>query len=131
MTIRLALPVFGDEVAPRFCVASEVLVVDVDDGEVASSHTLSLAGIPWPERLSRLSSGGVNVLLCGGFNRGFEPQAHNLGMQVISGLAGDMDQLIDAYCRGEVEQFRLCPRQAREPRRRRGRGQGRGQEDRR
>ena len=113
MTIKLALPLFGDEVAPRFCVADEVLVVEVSDGADPPSHSLSLAGTPWPERLSRLSGQGVTVLLCGGINRRFMPLARNLGIQVIWGLAGRADQLIDAYCRGEIERFCLSPREGR------------------
>jgi predicted Fe-Mo cluster-binding NifX family protein len=110
MKPMLAIPLFGDEVAPRFCVADEVLLTEVDDSSVASSGRLLLAGAPWQERLSRLAAHGVTVLLCGGFNRLFMPMARNLGIQVIWGLAGRVDELVDAYRRGELEQLCLCPR---------------------
>ncbi len=111
MTTRLAIPLYGENVAPRFCVADDVLVVELDDGTVASTRDLSLAGTPWAERLHSLSAQGVTVLLCGGFNRRFVPLANNLGIQVIWGLAGRADALIDAYCRGEIELFSLFPGQ--------------------
>jgi predicted Fe-Mo cluster-binding NifX family protein len=109
MTHRLALPLFGDEVAPRFCVADEVLIVEVEDDVPTTRSHLHLAGKPWPERLSSLSGQGVTVLLCGGFNRRFMPLARRQGIQVIWGLAGTADDLIDAYCHGTVDAHRIHP----------------------
>ncbi len=113
MTTRLAIPLFGDEVAPRFCVADELLLADVVEGAIDSRRRVSVAGVAWPGRLRRLADRGVTVLLCGGFNRGFMPLALRLGIEVRWGLAGRVDQLMDAYCRGEIERFVLCPRRGR------------------
>lgn len=108
MTLWLAIPRFGDEVAPRFCAADDFVLVEVDDGAVASRHSLSLAGVPWPERLSRLAARDVSVLLCGGFNRHYVPRATSLGIHVCWGLVGRADDLVVAYCRGDIERLRLC-----------------------
>jgi len=109
MTTTLAIPLFADHVAPRFCVADEVLVVHLTGSAVASSRTLFLAGDPWPERLSRLSALGVTVLLCGGFNRRFLPFAETLGIQVIWGLVGRADELVEGFCNGNLEAHQLHP----------------------
>jgi len=113
-TTRLAIPLFGDVVAPRFGFADEVLVADVEDGAVVSTQRLVMDGAAWPERLGRLADSGVRLLLCGGFNRRFWPVADSYGIQVVWGLAGRADQLIAAYCRdglqGVEEPFRTARR---------------------
>ncbi|MBW2459415.1 MAG: NifB/NifX family molybdenum-iron cluster-binding protein [Deltaproteobacteria bacterium] len=98
-TTRLAIPLFGDVVAPRFGFADEFLVAEVQDGSVVSTERLTMDGAAWPERLAKLAASGVGLLLCGGFNRRFWPVADSHGIRVVWGLAGRADQLIDAFCR--------------------------------
>ena len=106
----LAVPLHGSEVAPRFCSAVEFMLAEVDGGHVCHVQRLTIPQEAWPRRLELLSTAGVRILLCGGFNRSFVPVAEGLGMRVISGLAGDADQLIEAFLRDEFEQFRFVPR---------------------
>lgn len=106
----LAVPLHGNEVAPRFCSAIEFMIADVDGERVCHVQRLTIPKEAWPRRLERLSTAGVRILLCGGFNRSFVPVAEGLGMRVISGLAGKADQLIEAFLRDEFEQFRFVPR---------------------
>lgn len=113
----LAVPLHGDDVAPRFCSADQFLLADPENGQLRTQR-LTLAEQEWFQRLERLSAAGVRVLLCGGFNRHFLPVAEGLGIRVISGLAGRADRLIDAFLRNELERYRFLP--CRERRRRRG-----------
>lgn len=106
----LAVPLHGNEVAPRFCSAIEFMIAEVDGERVRHVQRLTIPQEAWPRRLERLSTAGVRILLCGGFNRSFVPVAEGLGMRVISGLAGNADQLIEAFLRDEFEQFRFAPR---------------------
>ena len=105
----LAIPLHGSDVAPRFCSAEEFIVVEINEGRVSLTHRLKLSEAGWAARLERLSKYGVRVLLCGGFNRDFLPKAKGLGIQVIFGLAGDANSLIEAFLRDELERFRFMP----------------------
>lgn len=106
-TLRLAVPLFGDEVAPRFCFADQVLIADIAAGAVASSQRLSMGDASWPQRLSELAAAGVSVLLCGGFNRRFLPLASSHGIEVIWGLFGGADRVVQAFCTGELGRLQL------------------------
>jgi len=104
----LAVPLFGDEVAPRFCAADEVLVVEIGEGGAAEkARRLSLKGLPWSTRLDRVAAEGVTILLCCGFNRRFLARAESLGMRVIWGLAGTASELVTAHLSGDLEQHLL------------------------
>ena len=105
----LGVPLHGDDVAPRFCSADEFMIAELDRGEVRRVRRLSIPEVTWSQRLERLSAAGVGVLLCGGFNRSFRPSAEELGIRVISGLAGQAERLIDAFARDEIERYRFLP----------------------
>jgi predicted Fe-Mo cluster-binding NifX family protein len=105
----LGVPLHGDDVAPRFCSADEFMIAELDRDEVRRVHRLSIPEVTWSQRLERLSAAGVSVVLCGGFNRSFRPLAEDLGIRVIAGLAGEAEQLIDAFARGEIERYRFLP----------------------
>jgi len=112
-TTRLAIPLFGEEVAPRFCFADEVLIAEVVDDAVVSTQRLEMDGVAWPERLGQLAASGVSLLLCGGFNRRFRPAADSRGIRVVWGLEGRADRLIGVFCREGLDgvQSHSCTRQ--------------------
>ena len=107
-TVRVAVPLFGDEVAPRFCFAELFLVADVSVGSVGPLHRLSMGDASWPQRLAQLGAAGVTVMLCGGFNRRFHPLATRYGIEVIWGLFGSAERLLQAFGDGGLDGFRLA-----------------------
>lgn len=104
---KLALPLFNDDLAPRFCYADHVLVVEVTEGKVVSTRSIPVGPTGGPERLGYLSTLGVTELLCSGFNRQFLPRAQALGIRVHWGLAGNALEVAEAYCRGEHDSCRI------------------------
>ncbi len=99
--MRVAIPLFDKDVAPRFGFADTYLIATVDAGRVLSAEQIQSHGAEWPNRMEQLKELGVNVLLCGGFNRKFLPLAEDLGIRVFAGLAGDAHRCAEAFARGE------------------------------
>ena len=126
--MKVAVPLFGSVVAPRFGFADEFLVAEVIDREVSRTERISIAALEWHGRLAELQGHGITVLLCGGFNRRFDPLAESMGIEVIAGLSGDADAAVAAYARGEDLPIDSRCRFGRRDGsgRGRGRGQGRG-----
>lgn len=108
MSRRLAIPLYGAQVAPRFRYADRLLIVDRAEGGEPIFEILNLARLSWSQRIAHLAGGGVEVLLCGGFERRFLPLAESAGIRVEWGLAGDARQLADAFHRGGLDRFRVC-----------------------
>ena len=103
----LAIPLFGDEVAPHFCSAEELLIVEINRNRVSSVRRLVIPEEFWLDRIRRLAKMGVDVLLCNGINRDFLTGANAFGIRVISGLIGEADRLIEAFRKDELEQYRF------------------------
>jgi predicted Fe-Mo cluster-binding NifX family protein len=102
VTTCIGIPLFGAEVSPRFCFAESMLVVEVEHGQETRRFMTSL-GAPWlPGRVSELALRGIRVLLCGGFNRAYRPTAERLGIQIITGLSGDAEEVLAAFLRGQI-----------------------------
>jgi hypothetical protein len=104
---KLALPLFNDDLAPRFCYADHVLVVEVSDDAVISARPVPMGRGGGSERLGYLSTLGVTDLLCGGFNRQFLPRATAVGIRVQWGLAGNALQVAEAFCCDELDRCRI------------------------
>lgn len=103
---RIAVPLFEGDVAPRFCFADRLRIVDVEDGTEIARREESMGETWFPGRLARLHDLRVSVLLCAGFNRDFLGQAQELGVRVVSGLVGDADAVLRAWLSGRPETVR-------------------------
>ena len=99
--MKVAVPLFGTRVAPRFGFAEQLLFADISDGRVDQTTVVTMVAAGWHDRLTGLRDLGAELILCGGFNRRFEPLAHSLGISVIAGLVGDASDLVETYARGE------------------------------
>ncbi len=98
--MRIAVPMLGDDVAPRFCSARLFLIVDVEAGREVGRTVVPLPQAPIPARLLTLAGLGVTTLLCGGFNRRFRPMAERLGIQVEWRLLGPAEAQVAATLEG-------------------------------
>ena len=101
--MRAAIAMFGREVSPRFCCAREALIVDVEDGRETSRSTIALGETCNPDRLRLLQAMGVHILVCGGFNRRFMPEAERAGIHVFWGVNGSVDDAVRSLAAGQFE----------------------------
>jgi len=101
--VRIAVPVFGEDVAPRFCFAREMLVVDLDGERETGRRFVLFGNGRWAQRIRLLEDLGVDVLLCGGFNRRLQPMAVQAGIEVLWGQRGEAETIIEAYRSGTLD----------------------------
>ncbi len=116
----VAVPLFGQDVAPRFGFADSFLIAEIVDNQVLRADQVVTIADGWVSRLGQLRDLGIEVLLCGGFNRAFVPLAEELGVSVLAGLVGEARQVLEAFARGEATPTFSCNGMGR--RRRAGRG---------
>ncbi len=120
--MRVAVPLFGQDVAPRFGYADGFLIAEIADEQVIRADQIATVTDGWMNRLGELRDLGVEVLLCGGFNRAFVPLAEDLGINVLVGLIGNARQVVKAFARGEAMPTFSCDGMSQKRRA----GQGRG-----
>ena len=105
----LAIPLHGDEVAPRFCSSSEFMIAELTERSERRVSRMLISEHAWAQRLERLAGARVTVLLCGGFNRRYLPMAEGLGIRVISGLTGKAEEIVEAFLRDDLEKHTFVP----------------------
>jgi predicted Fe-Mo cluster-binding NifX family protein len=102
MAQSIAIPVFGEEIAPRFCFAANLMFVDVEEGAVVRRERLDVRDLGWGERLELIAARGAKILVCGGFNRRYLPLATALGISVRWGHCGVVEAVIAELLEGDV-----------------------------
>ena len=95
--MRVALPLFEDDIAPRFCAASELLIVDCSGGREVSRRRIAFSVHHGRDGVALLDKLEVDHLLCGGFNRRFLPLARAAGIEVVFGFWGRADDVLSAF----------------------------------
>ncbi len=106
--MRIAVPVFGSRVSPRFDCAQVFLVVTADEGNGLQRQQLIATNWAPHERINRLMELGVNAVICGGIDWWSAESLRSAGIMVCNSITGDVDEALDTLLRGDMI-VRGCP----------------------
>ncbi len=100
---RLLIPLKGDEIAPRFDLAPEVIIVAVaDDGEIAEQRLMLMAHAS-PEALCELIlREKVDVVVCCGIEEEFYQYLNWKKVRVIDSVVGSCERILDCFKSGTL-----------------------------
>ncbi|MDY6862226.1 MAG: NifB/NifX family molybdenum-iron cluster-binding protein [Thermodesulfobacteriota bacterium] len=121
----MAIPVFGRWISPRFGFSPEMWILTVENGEVVFKEKISMVGFTLFQWFKKLSSSGVNTLICGGIDEFCCRQLEGIGISIIPEVSGEVDETVDLFLRGRLRPgLRGCNKEFRGGRRRKGRFSG-------
>lgn len=123
--MQVAIPLFGDEVSPRFGCSTQFLVATVQGNGAEREEVKDVNRLaPWqfPEFLASL---GVATVICGGVHRRFQEEMERRGIEVIWGVIGPASEALAAFLNGTLQRDQFVCR-GRHGRRGHGWGQGQG-----
>jgi predicted Fe-Mo cluster-binding NifX family protein len=132
--MKLALPVWQDRISPVFDVAEQLLLVEMDGGAERFRRTETLPPETAEYRARRIAELGVSTLICGALSRPLESLLWARGIEVLPRVCGDVEEVLQAYHVGALQEDRFampgcCGRMRRRQRcrcRRGGQGKGDG-----
>jgi len=102
--MRVAIPQWEGRVSPVFDVAGSLLLVNLEHGvEIALRDVVMTDDIP-AERARRMAAMGIHTLICGAVSRPLELALQHSGIEVISQICGDVNQVLYAYKNGRIGQ---------------------------
>jgi len=133
--MKIGIPVFNDRVSPVFDWARNLMIVVIGEaGEAEGSRIVGMDELGEWERVTLLVSEGINVLICAGICGTLIQAITGRGIQVIPGIVGHVDDVLEAYKNGRLFQQEFCmpgyKAAGNQLRRRRGRGRlNRGDKD--
>lgn len=112
--MKVAIPIFGPRVSPRFDCAPSLLLLTLENGEVIDRREISLTPLGLGQRVERLRELNIETLICGGID-GQSAQvlkAHQI--QVTAWVAGEAEEAMKYYLRGALKSgSNLCPKSGR------------------
>ena len=108
--MKVAIPLFGNRISPRFDFSPEVWIVELKDGETAAEEKLIMADLNLPQRLDRLATEGVNKVICGGIDGYSLVQFGNRGIDVIHNVAGEAEEVLGLFKKGLLRSGSYCDR---------------------
>ncbi|MCK4414203.1 MAG: NifB/NifX family molybdenum-iron cluster-binding protein [Candidatus Eisenbacteria sp.] len=101
--MKLAIPLFGTRVSPRFDCAGEFLVAEVEGGRVVDRRVQTVDDAVLAHRIQRLVDRGIALVVCGGIDRFSAAQLALQGIQVVPWITGEADDALQCFLNGELE----------------------------
>lgn len=100
--MKIAVPYNNGEIFQHFGKSEEFKIYEVVDGQILSSTIISAKGAGHEALAGVLAQQDVALLICGGMGEGAKSALDAAGIQVISGVSGDVDQAIADFLAGEL-----------------------------
>ncbi len=101
--MKLAIPRFGEEVAPCFEYSATIAIFIVERRRIVDQIDFSLQSREALDRVRLLRDQGVDTLICGGVQAFFEDMLVEHGITVISWVSGNVDELLRRFLRGQLK----------------------------
>ena len=102
ISMRIAIPIWERRISPVFDTAKEFTVAEIERGRITSQFKLPLQEIILPRRAAILTRWKINILICGGISAYLANLVTARGIRVVPGIRGEVDNVLQAYCRGDL-----------------------------
>jgi len=102
--MKIAIPVYGDNVSNVFDFAHRLLLVDIENGREVERCEVELKAESLPQRAGQLKSLGVDVLVCGAISQTLANMVTASGIQVLPYVTGRVDDILQAYLTSQLVQ---------------------------
>jgi predicted Fe-Mo cluster-binding NifX family protein len=100
--VKVAIPRFGEQVAPCFEYSATITIFTVRRREVIDHQDFRLQSRDALDRVRLLRDQQVDTLICGGVHDRVEQILRASGVQVISWVAGAVDELLARHIAGQL-----------------------------
>jgi predicted Fe-Mo cluster-binding NifX family protein len=93
----LAIPVLRSRVAPALNWCSRIQIFPEGPFQEGGGQELVLSQMEAAQRLQVLRDQGVNTLICGALSAELLRFAEDLGLTIVSGVAGEVQEVVQSY----------------------------------
>ena len=102
--MKVAVPVFGLFVSPRADCANTFQLFEITGGQIVSKETYSPINSRPFDLIDWLCSKNIELLICGGIPLPLLQALEFNRIKVLHGVTGMINEVIDAYAKGRLEQ---------------------------
>jgi predicted Fe-Mo cluster-binding NifX family protein len=104
---RAAFPVFRGRISPVLDTCNQMMLVESHGTMETRRTTLRVEGSSILERCRELQKHGVGVVICSAVSDTFFRLLKGVDIRLVSGIAGDAEEVIQAYRVGALDQSRF------------------------
>jgi predicted Fe-Mo cluster-binding NifX family protein len=101
--MRVAIPLWQGRVSPVFDEATRLLLVDISNRREQRRHEEFLGAQNPFERARLLPKLGVDLLICGMISQIQQNALASAGVRIIPHICGSMEDVINAFLDGRIE----------------------------
>lgn len=102
--MKIAVTYDGKNVFQHFGHTEQFKIYEIENNEIVSSKVLSSDGEGHSALAQMLATENIDKLICGGIGGCAVNALGNAGIEIFAGIAGDADEAVSAYLKGNLEQ---------------------------
>ena len=106
--MKVAIPRHGETVAPCFGHCTTMAIFTLQDGRVVDQIDFPLSSQEPFDRVRLLRDQEIDTIICGGVQDVHEDSLRGSGIEVISWVSGEVDDLLRLFQRGQLVAGKGC-----------------------
>lgn len=101
--MKIAIPIFKNHISPRFLFAPQILILTLKGKKIVHQEIIVCHNWRPCYRVQKLSELKVDLVICGGIERGQFFKIKQCGIDIISFVWGTVQEVILAYLNDSIE----------------------------
>lgn len=101
--MRVAIPLFGTRVSPRYLFSDKMMLAKVVDNRVVSRKVAETTGTTEEAWLSQLVNLGIDIFVCGAVEEDFLEKVESYGITVVRNVAGEVEEILSGLAGGDLK----------------------------
>jgi predicted Fe-Mo cluster-binding NifX family protein len=106
--MRIAISIWEDKISPLLDTASKLLIIENKTQKESSRYEVHLLKQDISKKCRFIRSFNIDVLICGAVSRQFSEMLKASGIEIISGVAGPAQDVLEAYRQGTLLDSEFC-----------------------
>jgi len=102
--MKIAMPWWQGRVSPVLDVAARFLLITVEQGQETAREDLLFEAAGALERVRQVARLGVEAVVCGAVSRPLDLALRSAGIQVVTDICGQVDDVLAAFIGGRLNQ---------------------------
>jgi len=111
--MKIAIPLFGNRISPRFDFSPELWIITVENGEAVNRERIPLTNLNLLRRIDRITSNEVDKVICGGIDGFALSQLGTRGVEVVHDVIGEAEMAFSLFMRGRLRPGLCCEKRGR------------------
>ena len=104
---RTAIPIFMGRVSPVLDTCTQFGLLEPGRNHEIVRRTVPVKGNSIYERAGEIKKLGVGVIICGAVSDAFFNLLKEMGIDLVCGITGNVEEVIEAYAKGALVQGRF------------------------